>query len=39
VPGSFYEFIRRAIDPPSGRIDLGFDSGNAASIFGMTRTA
>jgi hypothetical protein len=39
VPGSFYEFIRRAIDPPSGRIDLGLDSGNAVGIFAMTRTA
>lgn len=39
VPGSFYEFISRAIDPASGRIDLGFDSGNAVGIFAMTRTA
>jgi hypothetical protein len=37
VPGSFYEFISRAIDPATGRMDLGFDSGNATGIFAMTR--
>tara|TARA_R110000782_G_scaffold182437_6_gene272767 strand:+ start:110482 stop:111501 length:1020 start_codon:yes stop_codon:yes gene_type:complete len=36
VPGSFYEFISRDIDPASGRLDLGFDSGNAQGIFKMT---
>jgi Domain of unknown function (DUF1338) len=39
VPGSFYEFITRAVDPATGRLDLAFDSGNATGIFGMTRTA
>jgi Domain of unknown function (DUF1338) len=39
VPGSFYEFITRAIDPATGRLDLAFDSGNATGIFGMTKTA
>jgi hypothetical protein len=37
VPGSFYEFISRAIDPDTGRLDLGFDSNNATGIFAMTR--
>ena len=36
VPGSFYEFISRAVDPASGRIDLSFDSGNATGIFAVT---
>jgi hypothetical protein len=39
VPGSFYEFISRSIDPDTGRLDLGFDSGNATGIFAMTRAA
>jgi hypothetical protein len=39
VPGSFYEFITRAIDPASGRLDLAFDSGNATGIFGMTKAS
>jgi hypothetical protein len=38
VPGSFYEFITRAIDPATGELDLAFDSGNATGIFGMTRS-
>lgn len=36
VPGSFYEFIARDIDPATGRLDLRFDSGNAQGIFKMT---
>lgn len=36
VPGSFYEFIDRKVDPASGRLDLKFDSGNAQGIFKMT---
>ncbi len=36
VPGSFYEFISRDIDPETGRIDLAFDTGNATGIFAMT---
>lgn len=39
VPGSFYEFITRAIDPATGQLDLAFDSGNATGIFGMTKAA
>lgn len=39
VPGSFYEFISRDIDPASGTIDLTFDSGNATGIFAVTRNA
>lgn len=39
VPGSFYEFITREIDPATGRIDLSFDSANATGIFAMTRAA
>ncbi len=39
VPGSFHEFITRAIDPETGRLDLGFDAGNATGIFAMTRAA
>lgn len=37
VPGSFYEFIARDIDPATGRLDLAFDAGNATGIFAMTR--
>ncbi|WP_313336681.1 DUF1338 domain-containing protein [Sphingobium yanoikuyae] len=36
VPGSFYEFISRDIDPDTGRLDLAFDTGNATGIFAMT---
>lgn len=36
VPGSFYEFITRDRDPATGKLDLGFDSGNATGIFAMT---
>ncbi len=36
VPGSFYEFITRDVEPESGRIDLRFDSSNAQGIFKMT---
>jgi len=36
VPGSFYEFITRDIDPATGKLDLSFDSGNATGIFAMT---
>lgn len=36
VPGSFYEFISR--DSVNGKLDLGFDSGNATAIFKMTST-
>ncbi len=39
VPGSFYEFISRDIDPATGRIDLSFDSGNATGIFAVTSAA
>ncbi len=39
VPGSFYEFITRDTDEETGRMDLGFDSGNATGIFAMTKTA
>jgi hypothetical protein len=37
VPGSFYEIISRDLDPATGKLDLGFDSGNATGIFAMTR--
>lgn len=37
VPGSFYEFITREVDPATGRLDLTFDSGNATGIFAVTR--
>ncbi|MCK0530095.1 2-oxoadipate dioxygenase/decarboxylase family protein [Sphingobium agri] len=37
VPGSFYEFISRDVDPATGRLDLSFDSGNATGIFHMTK--
>lgn len=37
VPGSFYEFISRDIDPATGTLDLTFDSGNATGIFAVTR--
>ncbi len=36
VPGSFYEFISRDIDPETGKLDLSFDSGNATGIFAVT---
>lgn len=36
APGSFYEFISRLPEPDSGKLDLGFDSGNAQAIFKMT---
>lgn len=36
VPGSFYEFISRDIDPQTGKLDLAFDTGNATGIFAMT---
>ncbi|WP_420144187.1 DUF1338 domain-containing protein [Sphingobium sp.] len=36
VPGSFYEFISRDVDPETGRLDLAFDTGNATGIFAMT---
>jgi Domain of unknown function (DUF1338) len=36
VPGSFYEFISRDIDPATGCLDLTFDSGNATGIFAVT---
>lgn len=39
VPGSFYEFITRSVDPDTGQLDLTFDSGNATGIFAMTRRA
>lgn len=39
VPGSFYEFISRDIDPETGKLDLTFDSGNATGIFAVTRSA
>jgi hypothetical protein len=37
VPGSFYEFISRDMDPETDALDLSFDSGNATGIFGMTK--
>lgn len=36
VPGSFFEFISRDMDPATGAIDLAFDTGNATGIFAMT---
>jgi hypothetical protein len=36
VPGSFYEFISRDIDPATGKLDLSFDSSNATGIFAVT---
>jgi hypothetical protein len=39
VPGSFFEFISRDIDPATGRLDLRFDSSNAQGIFAMTDAA
>jgi len=39
VPGSFYEFISRDIDPESAGLDLRFDSSNAQGIFKMTAKA
>ncbi|HWU14613.1 MAG TPA: DUF1338 family protein [Caulobacter sp.] len=38
VPGSFYEFISRDVDPATGALDLSFDSGNATGIFHMTKS-
>lgn len=38
VPGSFYEFITRGVDPETGRLDLRFDSANATGIFAMTKS-
>lgn len=35
VPGSFFEFITRHLQP-DGRLDLGFDTSNAQAIFKMT---
>ena len=35
VPGSFFEFITRS-KTVDGRLDLGFDTGNAQGIFKMT---
>lgn len=37
VPGSFFEFISRDVDPDTGALDLRFDAGNAQGIFQMTR--
>ncbi|GHC99183.1 DUF1338 domain-containing protein [Novosphingobium pokkalii] len=39
VPGSFFEFITRRVDPATGKLDLTFDSGNATGIFKMTAAA
>lgn len=39
VPGSFFEFITRRVDPATGKLDLAFDSGNATGIFKMTQAA
>jgi hypothetical protein len=39
VPGSFYEFISRDIDPETAGLDLRFDSSNAQGIFKMTAKA
>lgn len=39
VPGSFFEFITRRLDPATGKLDLTFDSGNATGIFKMTAAA
>jgi hypothetical protein len=38
VPGSFFEFITRQRQD-DGRLDLGFDTGNAQGIFKMTAGA
>ncbi|WP_338849737.1 DUF1338 domain-containing protein [Massilia sp. W12] len=38
VPGSFYEFITRDTQA-DGKLDLGFDAGNATGIFKMTANA
>jgi hypothetical protein len=38
VPGSFFEFIERQ-QTDDGRLDLGFDTGNAQGIFKMTAGA
>jgi hypothetical protein len=39
VPGSFYEFITRDLDPDGGGLDLRFDASNAQGIFKMTANA
>lgn len=39
VPGSFFEFISRDIDPATGTLDLAFDSSNATGIFAMTKAS
>ena len=39
VPGSFFEYISRRVDPGTGKLDLTFDSGNATGIFKMTAAA
>jgi len=39
VPGSFYEFIERRVDPATGKIDLSFDTANATGIFAVTSGA
>lgn len=36
VPGSFFEFIQRAVLPGESRLDLAFDTNNAQGIFKMT---
>ena len=36
VPGSFFEFIQRAVLPGENRPDLAFDTNNAQGIFKMT---
>ena len=36
VPGSFFEFIERHIDPETKKLDLAFDASNATGIFKMT---
>ena len=38
VPGSFFEFISRDVDPETEVLDLRFDAANAQGIFHMTRT-
>ena len=37
VPGSFFEFIERHIDPDTNTLDLAFDASNATGIFKMTQ--
>lgn len=36
VPGAFYEFIQRDVEPGSSVLDLRFDAANATGIFKMT---